>query len=306
MHTVFAVFVALIGTTSHAADLRRGIDRKVLAAIESAQSAAARAAEAAIAGVPDMVGPTVYADPTGSTGGTGGATGEEETGATGATGEETGSSGLTGATAGETGHETGPADATGQTGGTGGEQTSNCAKGLAEAERVFRANGVTPEALPRHVKSWCYQLFSRRPHISISSHVIRKVCDQSMQIFERRPLSTRYSDTFARSDEFCIRLKSTFDALLAHPESATGPSGRFHEVQGGMPSQAEIQKLLSATSINRAGKTRYCCGPHQEPGCFDTKIAECVCKHDPFCCDGEWDKSCAANVEALLCARCEA
>ena len=85
------------------------------------------------------------------------------------------------------------------------------------------------------------------------------------------------------------------------------PGGRLHEVQdGGMPSQAEIQKLPSATSVNRAGKTRYCCGPHEEPGCFDTKVAECVCKHDPFCCDGEWDKSCAQNVEAFLCARCEA
>ena len=128
-----------------------------------------------------------------------------------------------------------------------------------------------------------------------------------MEIFERRALSSRYSNTYKQSDEFCIHLKHTFDALLSHPESATGPGGKIHGIDGGnMPSQEEIQKLPSVTSVNRAGKTRYCCGPHKEPGCFDTKVEECVCKADPFCCDGEWDKSCAQNVEAFLCARCEA
>ena len=317
MRVATALVVAaagLAGTieSASAAELRasaRRLPAHVLAALDRANQAAAVAAEATIAGVPDMVGPTQYAEAASGSTGPGGT----ETGRSGTTGSEdteTGATGATGVATGATGVDR--AGATGATGAgmgaTGGSATtSNCASGLATAERLFKENGVTPEELPRHINKWCYELFSRRPHISISSHVVHKVCDQSMQIFERRALSSRYSESYARSDEFCIHLKHTFDTLLSHPESVTGPDGKMRAVTDrGMPSQAEIQKLPGVTSVNRSGKTRYCCGPHQEPGCFDRSVQDCVCKADPFCCDGEWDKSCAQNVEAFLCAQCEA
>ena len=47
-----------------------------------------------------------------------------------------------------------------------------------------------------------------------------------------------------------------------------------------------------------------CCMAHEEPGCEDDEIAECVCSQDPFCCEVVWDQACVIEVEAFECGMC--
>jgi hypothetical protein len=47
-----------------------------------------------------------------------------------------------------------------------------------------------------------------------------------------------------------------------------------------------------------------CCVPHDDPGCEDTTIQQCVCGADPFCCDQEWDLQCVQQANGQCDAMC--
>jgi len=47
-----------------------------------------------------------------------------------------------------------------------------------------------------------------------------------------------------------------------------------------------------------------CCLPHITPACSDKSCCEMICNSDPFCCDSQWDITCAANA-GLDCPICE-
>ncbi len=49
-----------------------------------------------------------------------------------------------------------------------------------------------------------------------------------------------------------------------------------------------------------------CCTPGTSGGCSAPDIAACVCAADPYCCDVEWDETCALEVETLHCGACAA
>jgi hypothetical protein len=282
--------------------------------LEQMYTTASKSAEAALTSIPDTMSTDPKVPGIQSTNGypinqaTGGATEEGDAGSsTGATGTAddgtTGSTGAATATAGA-----GATGGTGSTGGTGGATggatgvapgLTNCANGLQDAERTFKANGITSLELPEHIERWCGHLFQRRPHISVSSHVVKKVCSQSRALFEKRPLDSRYSTEYSRSHEFCLHMKVALDKVLSQPESH-----EFVERKNGLPSRAILNALKPATDVLETGKDKTCCGPHKSPGCFDQHIADCVCKHDRFCCDQEWDKSCASATELYLCAKC--
>jgi hypothetical protein len=272
-----------------------------LVAMEKEYSVSASAAEASLKSIPDVIqldpiapaGALSASDVSlisGATGGvadgTMGATGTSSTGATGIS--STGTTGGTGSTGGSTG----------ATGG-GATKLTDCTNGLAEAEQMFKDNGVTSKDLPEHIERWCGHLFQRRPHIAVSSHVVRQVCTQSRELFDRRPADQRYSDTYERSHEFCLYMKVTLDKVLSQHESY-----EFVENEHGLPSRKILKTLKEATGVLETGKDRTCCGPHKAPGCYDQFIMDCVCKHDKFCCSVQWDKSCATATEQFLCAKC--
>jgi len=45
-----------------------------------------------------------------------------------------------------------------------------------------------------------------------------------------------------------------------------------------------------------------CCTPHDTPGCMDQEVEWCVCQMDPYCCNNQWDATCAS--EADQCGSC--
>ncbi|MBL4688702.1 MAG: hypothetical protein JKY37_29205 [Nannocystaceae bacterium] len=47
-----------------------------------------------------------------------------------------------------------------------------------------------------------------------------------------------------------------------------------------------------------------CCEDNNSPGCEDLTVQTCVCDMDSFCCDTEWDDTCAASAEDD-CGACE-
>ena len=48
-----------------------------------------------------------------------------------------------------------------------------------------------------------------------------------------------------------------------------------------------------------------CCEPNGSPGCADEPTAKCVCSHDEFCCEAQWDEVCAQEVEQFGCGVCD-
>ena len=47
-----------------------------------------------------------------------------------------------------------------------------------------------------------------------------------------------------------------------------------------------------------------CCEPNGSPGCDKANVQECVCDQDLYCCESEWDYTCAAEVESFACGEC--
>ena len=44
-----------------------------------------------------------------------------------------------------------------------------------------------------------------------------------------------------------------------------------------------------------------CDTPHAAPGCNSTMIQQCVCDHNTYCCEAEWDDICVQMVTNLGC-----
>ncbi|MCH9683381.1 MAG: hypothetical protein K0V04_18235 [Deltaproteobacteria bacterium] len=53
-----------------------------------------------------------------------------------------------------------------------------------------------------------------------------------------------------------------------------------------------------------AGGDGDCCKANDTPGCENTPVQICVCGHDPWCCESEWDDACAGLIEELGCGHC--
>jgi hypothetical protein len=48
-----------------------------------------------------------------------------------------------------------------------------------------------------------------------------------------------------------------------------------------------------------------CCQVRETTGCSNPEIEECVCATDPFCCEDEWDRLCAVEVQGFGCGSCD-
>eukprot|EP01095_Lingulamoeba_sp_RSL-Kostka_P012266 TRINITY_DN482_c0_g1_i6.p1 TRINITY_DN482_c0_g1~~TRINITY_DN482_c0_g1_i6.p1 ORF type:complete len:587 (-),score=213.82 TRINITY_DN482_c0_g1_i6:84-1844(-) len=53
------------------------------------------------------------------------------------------------------------------------------------------------------------------------------------------------------------------------------------------------------------GDKTDCCESHNYPKCSQSKVSDCVCKHDIFCCDVAWDESCVDAVDFFECGECD-
>lgn len=81
---------------------------------------------------------------------------------------------------------------------------------------------------------------------------------------------------------------------------------------GEEPARAEFGAADEADEIEAAGEVwaavvedgDACCEAHADPGCVDAEVAACVCARDSFCCQGEWDELCVAEVDAFACGGC--
>jgi len=49
-----------------------------------------------------------------------------------------------------------------------------------------------------------------------------------------------------------------------------------------------------------------CCEDNNSIGCVDPDIVDCVCAFDSYCCETEWDATCAEQVDSLGCGSCAA
>lgn len=49
-----------------------------------------------------------------------------------------------------------------------------------------------------------------------------------------------------------------------------------------------------------------CCNDNGSIGCFDAVFTECVCPHDGYCCENNWDSLCASSVRGELAVTPEA
>lgn len=220
-------------------------------------------------------------------------------------------SGGTGASA-----SSGASGMSGASGATGVEnkevsRKQDCVSAVLEAENHFRKEEVDGEDLPRKMHGWCLQVFDRRTSLQINTRVSHQVCGTAQEFLARRPSNERYS-TETSAGKFCKLLRASFDKLLG-PEGENAPMGTGMSGASGMSGgtgatgsgdDQGLEALRVATSFSKAGPKRACCLSHKEPGCFDEDIAACVCEHDSFCCQQEWDLHCAESVENFICARC--
>jgi hypothetical protein len=211
---------------------------------------------------------------------------------------------------------TGVSGGTGASGATGLEnkevtRKQDCVSAVLEAENHFRSEGVEAEELPRKMHGWCLQVFDRRTSLQINTGVAHQVCGNAQNFLSRRPTSERYS-TETSAGKFCKLLRASFDKLLG-PEGENAPMGTGMSGASGMSGATgatgngdapDLESLRVATPLAKAGPNRACCLSHKEPGCFDEDVAACVCEHDSFCCQQEWDLHCAESVENFICARC--
>lgn len=110
-------------------------------------------------------------------------------------------------------------------------------------------------------------------------------------------------------------LASLLIALLR----ASGIYARYAEGQVEM-SVEEVENWLVVDDAEVAGSILYtngmegislisattdCCYGNGTPGCDDEAIEACVCATDPYCCDYEWDQTCAGEVDSFGCAVCD-
>ena len=88
--------------------------------------------------------------------------------------------------------------------------------------------------------------------------------------------------------------------------SATGGRGGCSDLDGNsVVDGADLGLLLGAWGACPVCPGEGdCCVANGTPGCNDTACCDAVCGQDAFCCDVEWDGSCAAFVCDLCTIEC--
>merc|ERR1719352_1468464 len=167
----------------------------------------------------------------------------------------------------------------------------------------MKASGTPETDIPARMRSFCMKSFNDRKHVlpaSLSPTVIARTCERAFTIFNRRPVGKRYEAAVPESREYCYEMRQFFEYLIRK-------NGVTNMKHGLATSVSEINREQPGQGITA------CCVPHQSGGCYDKKpsknIQECVCKggafshhpgkQDKFCCDTEWDLTCAENVKIL-------
>jgi sRNA-binding protein len=190
----------------------------------------------------------------------------------------------------------------------GGKPKAGCAKAVMKFLNDLKLAHVPEPEVPARIRGFCRKSFNDRKHVlpaSLSATVIARTCERAFGIFQRRPVGKRYEASVPESREYCYEMRQFFEYLI----KKNGVTNMKH---GLATSVSEINRDAPGQGITA------CCVPHQSGGCFDKtpskNIQECVCnggqhshhpsKKDKFCCDTEWDLTCAENVEWYGCAAC--
>lgn len=56
------------------------------------------------------------------------------------------------------------------------------------------------------------------------------------------------------------------------------------------------QQKVATADVGACGTGGSCCTPGGLPGCVDVVCCEFICAQDPFCCEKEWDPTCAGQA----------
>ena len=190
----------------------------------------------------------------------------------------------------------------------GGKPKAGCAKAVLKFLGDLKDKNTPETEVPARMRGFCKKSFNDRKNVlpaSLSPTVIARTCERAFGIFNRRPIGKRYEASVPESREYCYEMRQFFEYLIRK-------NGVTNMKHGLATSVSEINREAPGQGITA------CCVPHQSGGCFDKKpnknIQECVCnggvhshhpsKKDKFCCDTEWDLTCAENVEWYGCAAC--
>jgi hypothetical protein len=82
-------------------------------------------------------------------------------------------------------------------------------------------------------------------------------------------------------------------------EGQTSPSGG--DADGGGSTGGDPMTDSGAATDSGGAAGNNCGEARAEPGCDDSCVQECVCGKDSFCCDTEWDDTCAGEVASFGC-----
>lgn len=190
----------------------------------------------------------------------------------------------------------------------GGKPKAGCAREVLKHLEELKTSNTPETDIPTRMRGFCRKSFNQRQHVlpaSLSPTVIARTCERAFGIFNRRPVGKRQEAAVAESREYCYEMRQFFEYLI----KKNGVTSMKHGVA---TSVSEINRQRAGQGITA------CCVPHQSGGCFDNKpnknVMACVCnggdhshhpsKKDKFCCDTEWDLTCAENVEWYGCAAC--
>jgi len=186
----------------------------------------------------------------------------------------------------------------------GGKPKAGCAKQVLKHMDEMKASGTPETDIPARMRSFCMKSFNDRKHVlpaSLSPTIIARTCERAFGIFNRRPVGKRQEAAVTESREYCYEMRQFFEYLIKK-------NGVQEMKHGVATSVSEINRVKPGQGITA------CCVPHQAAGCFDEKVKQCVCnggahshhpsKKDKFCCETEWDLTCAENVEWYGCAAC--
>ncbi len=91
--------------------------------------------------------------------------------------------------------------------------------------------------------------------------------------------------------------------------SANGAGATSSGGASGSDSESTAGTMTSGGSTIVApnlGDPLNCCSAHEEPGCENDAVAQCVCGVQTYCCSdrGAWDTACVRGVDELGCGIC--
>lgn len=186
----------------------------------------------------------------------------------------------------------------------GGKPKAGCAKEVLKHLDEMKSSSTPETDIPARMRAFCLKSFNDRKNAlpaSLSPTIIARTCERAFGIFNRRPVGKRQEAAVTESREYCYEMRRFFEYLIK-------TSGVKNMKHGVATSVSEINRVKPGQGITA------CCVPHQASGCYDEKVKQCVCnggphshhpnKKDKFCCETEWDLTCAENVEWYGCAAC--